>query len=57
MEVIFELRNSMLEYSEMEFASDFFVIANNRDSFSNDVVQCLMSDFIVSNIYVSLTLS
>ena len=41
----------------MEFASDFFVTANNRDSFSNDVVQCLMSDFIVSNIYVSLTLS
>ena len=29
----------------MEFTSDFFVTANNSDSFNNDVVHCLMSDF------------
>ena len=36
----------------MEFTSGLFFTANGNDGFSNDVVKCLMSEFIMYHICV-----
>ena len=52
-DVIFGLCSSLLRYSKMEFTSGLFYTTNVIDGFNNDVVQCLMSDFVIYHISVS----